>query len=417
MPLFSTPLSGLNASSTALQAISNNLANLNTDGYKAQSAVFSDLFYQNLGTSGNADPIQVGSGTQVEGFSEDLTNGPISATSISSNMALNGPGYFITTSPAGATSYTRAGDFTTNVNGQLTTLSGNLVMGYPVIAGAVSTNSSLQPMNVGSGNAELATPTTAFTLTTNLNSATAPNGTYTPAPVDVYDSLGQAHLMTVTYTNVSPGNWNYSLTMPAADFTPANPPSVVPVVVGSGSLAFNAAGGLTTTTNPTITNPIAFSDGASTMTATWNLTDASGGPLISQTASASSNSATSQNGYAAGTLSSFAVLTDGTIQGTFSSGQTHAIGQIAVANFANVQGLALTGGNQYTPTSGSGQAVVGVAGTGGLGTIEGGSVEQSNVDVATELSDLIVAQRSYEANAKAITTFDQVEQATIQMVA
>ena len=153
------------------------------------------------------------------------------------------------------------------------------------------------------------------------------------------------------------------------------------------------------------------------MTAQWQLTDASGSSLVLQTASANSNSATTQNGYSAGTLASFSVLANGTIQGTFSSGQTHAIGQIAVANFPNEQGLALSGGNQYTPTSGSGQAVIGIAGSGGLGTIEGGSVEKTNVDVATEISDLIVAQRSYEANAKTITTFDQVEQATVQMVA
>ena len=415
MSFFSSPLSGLNASSKALQAISNNLANLNTDGYKSQSATFSDLFYQNLGTSGNADPIQVGSGTQVSGISEDLTEGSISSTGISTNMALNGPGYFVTTDPTGATSYTRAGDFTTNVNGQLTTLSGNLVMGYPAVGGVVSTNASLQPLNVGSGTGTLATPTTQFTLTTNLNAGTAVGGTYSPAPVSVFDSLGQAHLMTVTYTKAASNSWNYSITMPATDFTATNPPSTSPVVVGSGTLNFDTTGALTTTTNPSV-NATDFSDGAAPLKAQWQLTDSSGSSLVLQTASANSNSATTQNGYSAGTLSSFSVLADGTIQGTFSSGQTHAIGQIAVANFANEQGLALAGSNQYTPTSGSGQAVIGIAGSGGLGTIEGASVEQSNVDVATELSNLIVAQRSYEANAKAITTFDQVEEATVQMV-
>jgi flagellar hook protein FlgE len=137
--------------------------------------------------------------------------------------------------------------------------------------------------------------------------------------------------------------------------------------------------------------------------------------LITQTASASTSSAQTQNGYAAGTLASFSVLANGTVQGTFSNGQTRAIGQVAVASFSNPEGLQLLGNNQYQVTASSGQAVVGTAGTGGRGTIIGSSVEQSNVDVATQLSDLIVAQRSYEANAKAITTLDQIEQDTISM--
>ncbi len=417
MPLFSTPLSGLNASSTALQAISNNLANLNTDGFKAQSAVFSDIFYQNLGTSGNSDPIQIGAGVQVEGMSSDQTNGPVSATGVSSNMALNGPGYFVTSDSAGALSFTRAGDFTTNVNGQLTALNGNLVMGYPAVGGVVSTNASLQPINVGAGTTTPATPTSNFSFTTNLDASAAVGATYSPTPISVYDSLGAAHLMTVTYTKSATNSWNYSVTMPAGDFPATTPPSTTPVQVGSGTLNFDNTGALT---SPIPTSGISagpFSDGAATLTSKWQLVDASGSSLVTQTASTATTSAQTQNGYAAGTLSSFSVLQDGTVQATFTSGQTRAIGQVAVASFANPEGLSLSGGNQYAPTAASGQAVIGTAGQGGLGTIAGASVEQSNVDVATELADLIVAQRSYEANAKAITAFDQIEQDTIQMKA
>ncbi len=420
MPLFSTPLSGLTASSTALQAISNNLANLNTNGFKSQSAVFSDIFYQNLGNSGNADPIQAGFGTQVEGMSEDLTNGPISSTGVSTNMALNGPGYFVTSNSAGAMSYTRAGDFTTNVNGQLTTLSGNLVMGYPAVGGVVSTNASLQPINVGAGTTTTATPTSKFSFTSNLNASSAVGNTYTPTPINVYDSLGQAHLMTVTYTKQANNQWTYNVTMPAADFPPATPPSTTPVSVGSGTLNFDTTGALIPSSTPASIAAGPFSDGAAALTSSWQLTDASGGSLITQTVSptnASSTTAATQDGYAAGTLSSFTVLQDGTVQASFTSGQTRAIGQVAVASFANPEGLSMSGGNQYAPTAASGQAVIGTAGTGGLGKIAGASVEQSNVDVATQLADLIVAQRSYEANAKAITAFDQVEQDTIQMKA
>jgi flagellar hook protein FlgE len=150
------------------------------------------------------------------------------------------------------------------------------------------------------------------------------------------------------------------------------------------------------------------------MTLNWNFTSGSSS-LLTQTASADATSADSQNGFQAGTLKYFTVLQDGTIQATFTNGQQSSIGQVALADFANADGLSLNGNNSFTPTSASGQAVVGTAGTGGLGSITGGSVEQSNVNVATELSDLIIAQRSYEANAKAITTFDQIEQATLQM--
>ncbi len=412
MSLFSTPLSGLNASSSALQAISNNLANLNTNGYKAQTAIFSDVFYQSLGSSGNADPMQLGFGVKVEGMSQDLTNGPVSSTGVSSNMALDGSGFFVTANKDGALSYTRAGDFTTNINGQLTTLSGNLVMGYPAVGGVVSTNASLQALNVGQGTTTAATPTSSFSFTTNLNASSSVGDTYAPTPINVYDSLGQAHSLSVSYTKTGTNTWDYNISVPSSDVQGGTGTTTS---VGSGTLTFNSDGSLASPTAPVSSISIGpFSDGAAAMSPTWDLATANGS-LITQNASSSSTSAAVQNGYAAGTLSTFTVLKDGTIQATFTNGQQRAIGQVAVAGFANSEGLSLSGNNQYLPTAASGQAVIGVAGTGGLGTIVGSSVEQSNVDVATELSDLIVAQRSYEANAKAITAFDQVEQDTIQM--
>jgi flagellar hook protein FlgE len=152
------------------------------------------------------------------------------------------------------------------------------------------------------------------------------------------------------------------------------------------------------------------------MTLSWNLEDQSGNPTITQTAADSATTATTQDGYASGTLNSYTVQSDGTIEGTFSSGKILALGQVAVASFANLQGLADTSQTNYQATTASGGAVVGVAGTGGRGTVVGGSVEQSNVDIATEFSKLIVAQQAYSANAKSITTFNQVSQTTIAMI-
>jgi flagellar hook protein FlgE len=139
-------------------------------------------------------------------------------------------------------------------------------------------------------------------------------------------------------------------------------------------------------------------------------------PTITQSALASGASAITTDGFASGTLSSYAVQPDGTIEGTFSSGNTLALGQVAVASFANVQGLASVGNNNYQPTAASGSAVTGLAGTGGRGTISGGYVEQSNVDIASEFAKLIIAQQAYSSNAKSMTTFNQISQATLAMI-
>ena len=411
MSFFSTPLSGLSASSAALQSISNNLANMNTDGYKAQSTVFSDVFYQNYGTSGSGDPIQTGLGVQVAGTTSDLSNGALSATGITSNLALNGNGYFVVQNSSGSVNYTRAGDFTTNSSGQLVTTDGQTVMGYSATGGSINTNGPLQALNVGAGTTTSANPTSNFSLTTNLDSTAALNTTFN-SPISVYDSLGAAHDLTVTYTKTGNNTWSYNASVPSTDITGGTGTSTS---VGSGTLTFDSTGKLTSPTGSIALAIGPLSNGAASLSPTWSLTDSSGNSLLTQTASTADNSAKSQDGFAAGTLSSFAVLTDGTVQATFTNGQNRAIGQVALASFANPEGLSMTGNNLYNITSASGSPVIGAAGSGGRGTIVGSSVESSNVDVATEFAQLIVAQRSYEANAKAITAFDQVEQDTIAM--
>lgn len=408
---FSTPLSGLNASSAALKTVSNNLSNMNTDGYKTENVTFSDLFYQNYGTSGGGDPIQAGLGVQVSGTMQDFGNGVLASTGTSANMALNGPGFFVTQTATGAQTFTRNGDFTTNSAGQLVTPSGALVMGYPAIGGVVSQNSGLQAVNVGSGSTSPATPTSTFSLNANLN-ASSPVGASFQSPVSIYDSLGTAHVLTITYTKTASNSWSYNVTLPSADLQGGTGTTTS---VGNGALTFDSTGALSSPSGSVALSLGAFSDGASAQTVNWKLSGGAGTSFLTQTASSSSNNASSQDGFAAGLLSSYSVLTDGSVQGTFSNGQTRAIGQIAVASFANAEGLSMSGADQYTVTAASGNAVIGQAGTGGRGTIVGSAVEQSNVDVAQQFSNLIVYQRAYEANAKAITAFDQLEQATIAM--
>lgn len=416
----STALSGLNAADTALQTISNNLANMNTDGYKSQTSSFSDLFYQTLGTSGGGDPIQAGLGVKVSATAQDFSNGAIASTGVSSNMALDGAGFFVLQNNSGAQSYTRSGDFTTNAAGQLATQDGRLVMGYPTTNGVISANAALEPINVGSGTSAPATATANVSLTTNLNASAAVNETF-QSPISVYDSLGAAHQLTVTYTKTGLNTWSYDVTIPTSDLAPSTPPMPgTTTSIGSGTLSFDSSGQLVPTAPATIVGPIALSmgalaDGAAPLSINWALMDSKGDSLLTQTASVSSNNASNQDGFAAGVLSSYQILGDGTVEATFSNGQTRGIAQIAVASFANPEGLILDGNSQYAATAASGAAVIGAAGTAGRGTIDGSSVEQSNVDMATQFSNLIVYQRAYEANAKAISAFDQMEQATIQM--
>ena len=409
---FTIPLSGLMATSQSLNAIANNLANLNTDGYKNQNLDFASVYNQMQGTSGNGDPIQVGDGVQVAGTVSNFTNGNVNTTGVSSNMALQGNGFFVVQDSSNGQEYTRNGDFTVNSEGQLATESGQLVLGYPAVNGVVKTGAALAPITVNQANIIPGVATTSFQITTNLD-ATAAVGTTYSSPITVYDSLGEPHDLSINYTNTAPNAWSYNITLPAADTGGTG----APTTITSGTLSFNSSGVLTSPTGtvPGITIS-GLADKAATMSLTWNLDGSGGTPAITQQAAASATSETTQNGYAAGTLTSYSVLSDGTVQGQFSNNQTLALGQVAVASFANNQGLTQTAGNDYQATFASGAAVVGQAGQGGDGTITGGAVEQSNVDLSTEFANLIVAQQGYEANAKVLTTLDQVSQATLQVV-
>ena len=187
MSAFSIPLSGLAATSSSLNVIANNLANLNTDGYKDQSLSFASVFDGVAATSGNGDPVQMGNGVQTDGTVSNFSNGNINDTGIASNMALQGNGFFVVQSNSGENSFTRAGDFTVNAQGQLTTPQGQLVMGYPATAGVVSTSSALVPIVVNAANNIPASATTTFQMNTNLDATAAVGASYS-APITVYDS-------------------------------------------------------------------------------------------------------------------------------------------------------------------------------------------------------------------------------------
>jgi flagellar hook protein FlgE len=215
--------------------------------------------------------------------------------------------------------------------------------------------------------------------------------------------------MTVTYTKTAQNQWDYSVDLPAGEATgaPSN---------NTGTLTFDSNGNLTAPSGSV--NNITFpglADGSSDLSFNWNL--ASGGsPTITQTTAPSTTGASVQDGYASGNYSGFTVDENGLVTAKFDNNHTQIVGQVAVATVTNTQGLVRMGHNAFETTAASGDAVVGVAGTGGRGTVEDSTLEQSNVDISTEFANLIVAQRSFEANSKTITTFDSVTQATLGMI-
>ncbi len=407
MPSFSIALSGLQADSVALNTIGNNLANLNTTAFKKKSTSFEDLFYQQIGTSGANEALQVGVGTKVSGTSTNFQQGSLSSTGNATDMALSGNGHFVV-QQGGVQSLTRSGNFQLDSFGNLQTMNGEQVLGYGTMNGVASGNTALGALQLPIGQTEAAKATQNFSLTANLNAAAAVGTTYS-TPVTSYDSLGQSHIATVNYTKTASNTWNYAVTLPNGDATGASG--------NTGTLTFDSAGKiLTPASNVSGIQFTGMSNGSSDLSLTWSLRDALGNGTISQSTAASSSTATSQDGFESGVYQSFTVDSAGIISAAFSNGHVAQIGQLAVASVSNQEGLVMTGNNNYRTTAASGLASIGVAGAGGRGAIEDDSLEQSNVDIATEFSNLIVAQRSFEANSKTVTTFDQITQDTISML-
>lgn len=376
--------------------------------------------YQNLGTTGSGDPIQLGAGAQVGSMPSMFTQGSVSSTGVPTDVAIQGDGFFVL-QDNGVTSYTRAGNFSVNTNNYLVSADGQDVLGYPAVNGVVNTGQALAPLQLGAGTISPPTATGNVTIQTNLDaSATVggTDGTYS-TPVTIYDSLGTSHTLTFTFTKTAANTWTYSASVPASDLGPING-NAQTGVLATGTLTFDGNGNLIGPTqngklvssiNITATN---LADGASNMSFNWDLLNGTT-PVITQVAGSSSTSSAQQDGASSGTLTNFSIGSDGTITGSFSNGKTAALGQLALASFANEQGLQRSGNTDYTETLASGQAVIGTPGTAGRGTLSGGALELSNVDISSEFANLIVAQRAFEANAKAVTTFDTIMQDTINM--
>ena len=413
---FSAGLSGLAANAQALSVIGNNLANLNTVGFKASSVTFEDLVYQNVGGS-SENPTQVGLGVGVAQITPIFAQGTIESSRVSTNVAIQGNGFFMLMGDQGP-SYTRAGNFDFDRNGDLVTPDGQKVLGYttvdPVTKEIVATGEPTS-INVPPGLLRPPVATSQFSMITNLNSSSAVGSTFTTA-IDVVDSLCATPIATMTFTKTGTGTWSYDLTADGGDVTGGT--AGTPFSLGTGSVGFDATGVLTTVNgNPpadiAITTP-SWTNGAAASNLSWKVLDANQNPVVTGFSSPSATSSTTQNGTRAGTVANVIVNPDGTIvaQGY---GQAVVIAQIALANFNNPAGLVKLGGNRFGDYPAAGIRSVGVAGSGGRGTLVGSALEQSNVDMAREFTNMIIAQRGYQASSRIITVSDELLQDTLNL--
>ncbi len=395
---FYSSLSGLSANSGMLGVIGNNLSNLNTIGYKGSSSSFADLFSASLGsngTSGNGNPMQVGLGTQLGAISQNFGQGSFQSTGNVTDMAVSGQGVFMLQRSDGSQVCSRAGNFIVDRNGFLVNPNGDQVLGWNRVGNVLSTSGVVVPIQINSGTVSAPTATTTMTTTTNLNANAATGDTFS-TPVQVYDSLGSAHTVLVTYTKqAAAGTWN--------------------LTYSSDATTVSNTGVLTTPNADSTITVTGWANGAANSAITWDIWDGTTANITGY-AAPSATSATTQDGAAAGTVRSIVVDQNGIITGNFTNGQTIQLAQIGLATFPNMNGLSKEGNNSWSQTLASGAPNIGAADQGGRGKVLGGQLELSNVDTATEFTQLIVAQRGYQANSRIVTTADTLLQEVLNMV-
>jgi flagellar hook protein FlgE len=331
---FSVALTGLNADKTALDVVGNNLANLNTVGFKNVSTQFADLIAQQIG-QGNS---QVGEGVSAPMTERQFLQGSIQLTSGAFDAAIEGNGFFVVRDGAGATLYTRAGNFKLAADGTLMTATGEKVQGWSAVNGVLTTSGAVGNIVVPTNALVTPSATTQFTLSTNLNSDAVvggPSGTFS-SPIQVVDSLGSSHTLTVTYTKTAANAWSYEMFIPGQDLSSGT--AGTPSSLAKGNLTFNAQGQLTAPAPP---GPVAIAitglaDGAADLNVNWNLYT-NGVSNLTQFASASALSASKQDGIAAAQLTRVGLDTNGQVLAHYSDGTSLVVAQVALAGLRRQQ--------------------------------------------------------------------------------
>jgi flagellar hook protein FlgE len=417
---FSTALSALSATSTAIDVVGNNLANLNTPGFKTSQVLFRDLVTQSLGAG--LGETQVGFGTGQPLTVRQFTQGAIQTSSGLLDAAVQGDGFFVLKNAAGTQMYTRAGNFQADKNGYLLTDTGDFVQGWTAIdpaTGMLDTNGPVGNIIVPVGSLKPPTASSQFTVDLNLNSSAAADATSAfSTPVTVFDGLGTSHVLTISFLKTGANQWTYEVSAAGDEVGGGTPGTPFPLSGASGTLAFDSLGQLT---DPASGSPIVFdvtglTDGAADMHLSWNPYTAAGGARITQFGQPSAPSAVAQNGSPAAQLVRVGLADGGRVLAQYSNGDQVVVGQVAMASIRNPDTLLAAGNNSFQLSARTANPSIGLPGTGGRGLIVGGSVEASTVDIAQEFTNLIVYQRGYEANSRVVTTADTLSQDTINLI-
>ncbi|WP_245158917.1 flagellar hook protein FlgE [Blastococcus sp. TF02A-35] len=402
-------ISGLRAHQTKMDVTSNNIANVNTVGFKSSQTVFQDTLSQVLrgggqpaADRGGTNPAQVGLGVKLAGVTTNWTQGATQSTGRSTDFMIEGDGFFVVQGPGGEQLFTRAGSFDFDANGNLVTPDGSILQGWMADDGVVNANGPVGPLRVPYGQMVNPTSTAAGSVIGNLPSNAPATAAGDPASfqlgADMYDSQGVLQKVTYNFVKTGDNSWDFSVVH--SDGTPLLAPTPV---------TFDDAGEITPTTSEfTFTPPIGtYPSWGNDVTI-----DLSG---MTQYGGANTLSAPKPNGYALGSLQSFTLGNDGTIMGIYSNGLRQPLGQLALASFNNPSGLEKAGNSTFRVGDNSGVAMVGLAGQGGRGVLNAGALEMSNVDLSEEFTGLIVAQRGFQANSRVITASDEILQDLVNL--
>ncbi|MGI9274053.1 MAG: flagellar hook protein FlgE [Endozoicomonas sp.] len=385
-----TAVSGLQAANQDLNTISNNIANANTVGYKSMNVQFADV-YSATSASG---------GVYVSDIQTDFAQGTTLYTSSATDLAISGDGFFIMEDANGQQYYTRAGNFSTDKDGNLVNAQGQKVMGFAVDANGKPIEGQLVPLEVN--NADLpAQATTKASIGANLDAREEvidrednsfdPDDTasyHSTTTTTLYDSQGNEQQVTAYYTKVGENEWD--VYYKSGDQQ-----------IGPETMVFGSDGKLETPASGDFTLDLDFGNGSAAMELKMDVS------AITQFGNDFSVSSNTQNGFAAGNFYGISIAEDGAIVATYSNGQSEIQGYVALATFPNNGGLQAAGNTSYSSTMESGDPMLGLAGSGKSGTLTGGALENSNVDMSMELVDMIVAQSAYQANTKTISTFNE----------
>ena len=399
-------ISGLRGHQVMMDVIGNNIANVNTVGFKTGRVNFQDILSQTFrgasapqGGLGSINPAQVGLGMTVAGIDVIQGQGNLQSTGRLTDMAIQGDGFFVL-SDGSRQYFTRDGAFDIGLNGQLVnSASGLKVQGWVADqAGTIDTTTAVTDVIIPIGTRTTALPTSASALTGNLD-ASAADGTTASTTLNVFDSLGIRHSIKVTFTKTGSNSWDWAAAADAADTGTST--------TSTGTLSFGSDGVFAASTGSPIS--LDLTNGASSpLSLPLDMED------MTQYQGASALNATS-DGFSSGTLVTFTIGSGGDITGVFSNGQTQLLGQIAMGAFVNPGGLIRQGQNLFGSSSASGDPSIGIPGAGGRGTVTTGSLEMSNVDLATQFTGMITAQRGFQANGRVITTSDEMLQELVNL--